>query len=141
MNKDDLLRRTKEFAHRGVKLCLALPQNDKHLKIQLIKCSTSAVANYSSSCVAPSKSHFASKLSIVIEEIDESCFWLEFIINENLLSEKQIMPLLNESKELKAIFIASRNTVKNRTLENLSKGLSNRNNRLSTIIYQSCIPF
>lgn len=119
MNKDDLLRRTKEFAHRCVKLAFALPNNvlGNHIRGQLIRCSTPVGANYRSVCVAQSRMSFASKLSILIEEIDESCFWLEFIIDEKLLKEKQVMPLLNEGKELKAIFIASRKTIKNRAPE------------------------
>jgi four helix bundle protein len=119
MNKDDLLRRTKEFAHRCVKLAFALPNNalGNHIRAQLIRCSTSVGANNRAVCVAQSKLSFVCKLSIVIEEIDESCFWLEFIIDEKLLKEKQITPLLNEQKELKAIFMASRKTVKNRASE------------------------
>jgi four helix bundle protein len=77
---------------------------------------------------------FASKLSIVIEEIDESCFWLEFIVDERLLKEKQVMPLLNEGKELRAIFMASRKTVKNRASEFMTGTKSRK-----IINYQSSI--
>ncbi|HUV41161.1 MAG TPA: hypothetical protein VMW23_05185 [Sedimentisphaerales bacterium] len=51
-------------------------------------------------------------LSIVIEEVDETCFWMEFIIDEQLLNKTKIMPLLGEAKELTAIFIASRKTAR-----------------------------
>jgi len=124
MNKDDLLRRTRGFAHRCVKLALALPHNElgNHIRSQLIRCSTSVAANYRSVCVAQSKKSFTSKLSIVIEETDESCFWLEFIIDEKLLPEKQVIPLLGEGKELTAIFVASRKTLKNRTSEFKAQG-------------------
>ena len=113
MDREELKKRTKEFAHRCVKLALALPDTalGRHIKVQLIKCSTSVGANYRAACVAQSKAGFVSKLSIVIEEADESCFWLEFIIDENLLDEKQVGPLLKEAKELTSIFIASRKTM------------------------------
>ncbi len=119
MGHNDLKERTKKFAHRCVKLSLALPQTclGDHIKKQLIRCSTSIAANYRSACIAQSKASFVSKLSIVLEEVDESCFWLEFIIEERLLNEKQAVLLLNEAKELTAIFIASRKTVKDRNLE------------------------
>ena len=119
MKEKDLKNRTKEFAHRCVKLCLALPDNDlcNHIRKQLTKCSTSVAANYRAACVAQSRADFVSKLSIVIEEADESCFWMEFIVEEKLLSEKQVADLLQEGKELTAIFIVSRKTTKDRSTE------------------------
>ena len=115
MDREELKRRTRDFAHRCVKLALALPQSPlgDHIRRQLIKCSTSVAANYRAACIAQSKASFVSKLSIVIEEVDESCFWLEFIIDEKLLNEKQVAPLLNEGEELTSIFISSRKTMKN----------------------------
>ena len=76
MNPDDLKDRIKDFAHRCVKLALALPKTTlgNHIKGQLIRCSTSAAANYRAVCIAQSKPDFISKLSIVIEETDESSF-------------------------------------------------------------------
>ncbi|MFH1883449.1 MAG: four helix bundle protein [Planctomycetota bacterium] len=115
MDREELKKRTRDFAHRCVKLALALPQSPlgDHIRRQLIKCSTSVAANYRAACIAESKASFVSKLSIVIEEVDESCFWLEFIIDEKLLNEKQVAPLLNEGEELTSIFISSRKTMKN----------------------------
>jgi four helix bundle protein len=115
LDREELKKGTKDFAHRCVKLALALPQSPlgDHITRQLIKCSTSVAANYRAACIAQSKASFVSKLSIVIEEVDESCFWLEFIIDEKLLNEKQVAPLLNEGEELTSIFISSRKTMKN----------------------------
>jgi four helix bundle protein len=79
----------------------------------LIRCSTSVAANYRAACIAQSRASFVSKLSIVIEEVDESCFWLDFIIDEKLLKKKQVVPLLNEGKELRSIFVSARKTIKN----------------------------
>jgi four helix bundle protein len=119
MNQSELKQRTKEFAHRCVKLSLALPKTDlgNHVRKQFIKCSTSVTSNYRAACIAQSKADFVSKLSIVIEEADESAFWLEFIIYEKLLKEKLVIPLLKEAEELTKIFVKSRKTVKNRSPE------------------------
>jgi four helix bundle protein len=77
----------------------------------LIRCSTSVAANYRATCIAQSTKSFIAKLSIVIEEADESIFWLEFVKDEKLLKVELVNPLLEESKELTAIFIASRKTM------------------------------
>jgi four helix bundle protein len=114
MDSEELKRRTKEFAHRCVKLAMSLPntQLGNHLRGQLIRCSTSVASNYRAACIAQSKASFISKLSIVIEEADESYFWFEFIIDENLLKNYLVEPLLQEAKELTAIFMASRKTAR-----------------------------
>jgi four helix bundle protein len=119
MNPEELRERAKQFAHRCVRLAMALPNAPlgSHVRGQLIRCSTSVASNYRAACLAQSKAHFVSKLSIVTEEADESIFWLEFIIEESLLEESRVAPLLNEAKELTKIFIAGRKTAKNRSLE------------------------
>ncbi len=116
MNREELKNRTKQFAHRCVKLTMALPDTylGNHIRRQLIRCSTSVASNYRAVCIAQSKASFISKLSIVLEETDESHFWLEFIIDEKLLSKELVEPLLKEADELTAIFIASRKTARNK---------------------------
>jgi four helix bundle protein len=112
MKSKDLIKRTKEFAHRCVKLAMALPETalGKHIQGQVIRCSTSAAINYRATCLAQSKASFIAKISIVLEEADETAFWLEFIIDENLLKESLVRPLLHEAEELTAIFASSRKT-------------------------------
>jgi four helix bundle protein len=114
MNSEELIKRTKDFAHRCVKLAMALPETaiGKHLRGQVIRCSTSVAANYRATCLSQSKASFIAKLSIVLEETDESAFWLEFIIDENLLQENMVKPLLQEAEELTAIFASSRKTAR-----------------------------
>ena len=116
MNKEELKKRTKEFAHRCVKLAMSLPETGlgRHIRRQLIRCGTSVAANYRAACLAQSRASFISKLSIVLEETDESCFWLEFIIDECLLKKRLVDSLLKEAEELTAIFISSRKTVRSR---------------------------
>jgi four helix bundle protein len=115
LDREELKKRTKDFAHRCVKLAFALPKNPlgDHIRRQLIKCSTSVAANYRAACIAQSRASFTSKLSIVVEEVDESCFWMEFTIEEKLLRKRKVTELLNEGKELSSIFISSRKTLIN----------------------------
>ena len=114
MKTEELKNRTKQFAHRCVKLSMALPETilGRHVRKQLIRCATSVASNYRSACIAQSKAGFISKLSIVLEESDESCFWLEFIIDEKLLKRNLVKPLLKEAEELTAIFVSSRKTAR-----------------------------
>ena len=116
MDGQELMDRTKGFAHRCVKLSISLPKTKvgDHISGQLIRCATSVAANYRAACRAQSKASFVSKLSIVLEEVDESAFWLEFIVDEELMSEKRIRPLLDEANELTAIFFASRKTARDK---------------------------
>jgi four helix bundle protein len=112
VDRRELLERVKQFAHRCVKLALALPDTPlgRHIRGQLIRCSTGAAANYRAACVAQSRAAWIAKLSIVIEEVDESCFWMEFIMDEDLLPKKRVAPLLAEGEELRSMFIAARHT-------------------------------
>jgi four helix bundle protein len=114
MNSDELKKRTKKFAHRCVKLSMALPETvlGRHVRGQLIRCSTSVASNYRAACIAQSKASFISKLSIVLEETDECHFWLEFIIDEKLLNKELVEPLLKEADELTSIFVSSRKTAR-----------------------------
>ena len=119
MKPTDLINRTKKFAHDCVKLALLLPNTflGNHIKGQLIRCSSSVVCNYRATCHAQTKQSFISKISIVIEEADESEFWLEFIIDEYLLTKELVLTLLKEAHELTSIFIASRKTAQNSLLK------------------------
>jgi four helix bundle protein len=102
MNPEELKKRTKEFAHGCVKLAVALPRTPlgKHVENQLVRCGTSVASNYRATLLAQTKAAFIAKMSIVIEETDESEFWLEFIIDEELLERDKALPLLNEAHEL-----------------------------------------
>ncbi len=112
MDREELTERTKKFAHRCVKLAMALPETalGEHLKGQVIRCSTSVAANYRAACLSQSKASFIAKISIVLEEADEAAFWLEFIIDEKLLKNHLVEPLLTEAEELTKIFASSRKT-------------------------------
>jgi four helix bundle protein len=120
LDADELKKRSKEFAHRCVKLGLALPGTilGNHIRKQLIRCATSVAANYRATLLAQTKAAFISKISIVIEEADESEFWLEFIMDEKLMERKKLLPLFNEAHELSSIFITTRKTAQRRKSKN-----------------------
>jgi four helix bundle protein len=121
MESEQLRKRTKEFAHRCIKVAMALPDTPlgRHTRGQLIRCSTSAASNYRAACIAQSRASFVSKISIVLEEADESYFWLEFIIDERLLKKDLVEPLLKEAAELTCIFVASRKTARGKRTNSL----------------------
>lgn len=115
MNEQELKTRTKQFGLRVMKLVGALPNNSvgRAIGSQLVRSGTSVGANYRAACRGRSKAEFIAKLGIVIEEADESGYWLELIIEGELLVTHLVEPLLKEADELTAIMVASRNTARN----------------------------
>ena len=113
MTGKELIARTKVFAINAIKLSEMLPVTflGNHIKGQLIRCSTSVAANYRATRLSQSNPTFISKLSIVIEEADESDFWIDFALEFNLLEKQPAQTVMNEAKELTAIFIATRKTM------------------------------
>jgi four helix bundle protein len=114
MTEKELKDRTKQFALRIMKLVNALPKTPAGRAIgsQLVRSGTSVAANYRAACRGRSKAEFIAKLGTVEEEADESCLWMELIIEGNLLEEKLVMPLLKEVNELTAIVASSRISAK-----------------------------
>jgi four helix bundle protein len=112
MTERELLERTKQFALRIFKLVGALPQTTQGRAVasQLIRSGTSVAANYRAACRARSKPEFVAKLGVVEEEADESAFWLELIMETNLLSATKVEPLLSEASEIVAIMASSKKT-------------------------------
>lgn len=110
----DLKQRTKSFAIRVIKLVGSLPQNQlgKVISNQLLRSGTSVGANYRAACRARSKPEFIAKIGIVVEEADESCFWLELVVETGLMSAKVVEPLLKEAGEITAIMISSGRSAK-----------------------------
>ncbi len=112
MSKAELLRRTKAFALRILKLVDHLPRTTSGLAIgnQLVRSGTSVGANYRAACRSRSRAEFASKLGLVAEEADETVYWLELLRDGKLLSEAKLSDLLREANELTAIFTTGRRT-------------------------------
>ncbi|MGD9588014.1 MAG: four helix bundle protein [Pyrinomonadaceae bacterium] len=114
MNENELLKRTRAFALRVIKLVDALPNTSAGRAIgnQLIRSGMSVSANYRAACRGRSKPEFIAKLGVVEEEADETCHWLELIIESGLLKEKLVIPLLTEANEITAIMVASKKTAR-----------------------------
>jgi four helix bundle protein len=119
MDAKEMLKRTKQFGYDCIELSNSLYGNylKNHIRGQLIRCSTSVGANYRAARLAQSKASFVAKVSISVEEADESAMWLEMIIDKKLLDPKfdeESKRLIKEANELTSIFIATRKTIENK---------------------------
>lgn len=106
--------RTKQFAIRLIGLFRALPRTDEAriMGKQLLRSATSVAANYRSVCRARSRADFVAKLGVVVEEADETTFWLELLCDSGTVHKDRLQDLIQESSELLAILAASQRTVK-----------------------------
>ena len=107
--------RTKNFAVELTKYCKKLPNNyiDKVIVNQLIRSGTSVAANYRAACRARSEAEFFSKMSIVVEEADETQLWLEIILEAEIDNSEIHQKLYDEISELVKVFAKARKTVSN----------------------------
>jgi four helix bundle protein len=114
--KHDLKARTKQFAIRVIRLCERLPSRPAARVIarQLLRSATSVGANYRAVCRARSDADFVSKMGIVLEEADESAYWLELLVETDMVTPSTLAPLQQEAEELVAIFAASRITAQSK---------------------------
>lgn len=112
----DLKRRTKIFAINIIRFVQSLENNPTNWIIgkQLLRCGTSVGANYRAACRAKSDADFKYKIKIVEEEIDETEYWMELLIESETIPEVQVQTLLKETKELTAIFSAISIKLKNK---------------------------
>lgn len=132
--KEQIQNRTKELALAIIKLAEHLPNNRVGWTFtdQIVRCSTSVAANYRAVCRARSDKEFIAKMGIVIEEADETLFWLEMIEESKIIHQNSeinnpqssIQNLKKEANELVSIFVASVKTVKNRL--NQKSSISNQ---------------
>jgi four helix bundle protein len=109
MTREEMKKRTKDYANRILKLCSALSKDwiSQTLGKQLLRSGTSVGANYRAVCRAKSKSDFINKLRIVEEECDESLFWMELLACNNLIKVSRLAKLMNEADEILAIVVSS----------------------------------
>jgi four helix bundle protein len=110
----ELKRRTKSFAIRIVNLFRFLPHSPdaQTLGKQLLRSGTSVGANYRAVCRARSQVEFIARMGIVVEEADESVFWLELLGETGVVRPERTQDLLDEANELVKIFGASLRTSK-----------------------------
>jgi four helix bundle protein len=104
--------RTKKFVVDNIKLFRKLPKTEeaKIVGRQLLRSSSSVGANYRAVCRARSQAEFHSKLSIVVEEADESLFWMEILVEAEIISQTEINPLMNEGNEILKVVASARKT-------------------------------
>jgi four helix bundle protein len=110
---EDIERRLRQFMLRCVKVCRTLPSDydAAHFGHQLIRSSSSTAANFRAVRRGRSKKEYFAKLSIVVEELDESLFWLETLTLTGFIPEHRLASLVNEGYQLLKILSKSRKTV------------------------------
>jgi len=114
MTREEMKKRTKAYANRVVKVCSALPGNwvAQTPGKQLLRSGTSVGANYRAVCRAKSTSDFINKLRIVEEECDESLFWMELLVDNNLVKALRLRDLMSEADQILAIVVSSAKTAR-----------------------------
>jgi four helix bundle protein len=114
-SKQELRNRTKRFALRIIRLFRHLPRTTEAqvLGKQLLRSGTSVGANYRAAGRARSKAEFIAKMGIVVEEADETVFWIECLVEAEIVKAELLTDLLSEANELLAIFAASQRTARN----------------------------
>ncbi len=123
MDESELKKRTKQFGLRVMKLVGALSNDSvaRAIGSQLVRSGTSVGANYRAACRGRWKTEFVAKLGIVIEEADESGYWMELIIEGDLLPASKVESLLDEANQLTAIMVASRKSAQKALLADKAK--------------------
>jgi len=114
MDKQEFQRRTKRFGLDVLALLRSLPTGVPTMQVarQLVKSCTAVGANYRHACRAKSRPDFISKMGTVEEEVDESLYWLEVLVEARLVSQKAVAALKDEGEQLLRMVVASINTAR-----------------------------
>ena len=114
MKNEELSERTKQFGLRIIRLFVALPKTDVARVIgrQLLRCGTSVGANYREACRARSDAELIAKLGIVEQELDETAYWIDLLVEGEIVSSTRLENLRQECEELLRIVVASIKTIK-----------------------------
>ena len=115
-NRQDLRKRTKEFALRVIKLYAALPKTTESqvLGKQVLRSGTSVGAHYREACRAKSNADFISKIEGGLQELEETSYWLELLCEANIIPVTRLESLQQETNELIAMFVTMARGVKQR---------------------------
>ena len=116
MNEQQFKQRTKQLALRIIRLVEVLPKTSTAQVIgkQVLRSGTSVGANYRAACRAKSTPDILHKLAIVEEEADETLYWLELLVEAELVPEAKLKSLMNEVDEITAMIVASIKTIRDR---------------------------
>lgn len=114
MKEFDLRVRTKQFALRIIRLFRSLPRSPDAQVIgkQLLRSGTSVGAQYREACRPRSDAEFISKMTSALQELDETGYWLELLIEGKFVEANKLKELIDENEQLTAIFVASIKTKK-----------------------------
>jgi four helix bundle protein len=114
MNRDELRERTMDFAVRILKMTGHFPRTPagRTVAMQVARSGTSVAANYRSALRGKSRADFTCKITTVLEEADETAFWLELTERADLLPAAKLKALRAEAEELTLIFSATRRTTR-----------------------------
>ncbi len=114
MTQDDLKKRLKKFSLRIIKLSENLPDNitGNTIAKQIIRSGTSPGANYRAACLGKSDKDFLNKLKMVEKELDETLYWLELIVESELVKSGLLEDLMKENDELFKIISSTIITMK-----------------------------
>jgi four helix bundle protein len=112
----DLKQRTKAFALRVVRLYGSLPNTTEAQVMgkQVLRSSTSVGAHYREATRARSPAEFISKMEVALQELEETAYWFELLVESGIVAETRLADLRQETEELLAIFVASINTAKSK---------------------------
>jgi len=110
----ELKNRSKQFALEIIRVFRSLPKGEdvRIIARQLFRSGTSVAANYRAACRSRSRAEFVAKIGIVVEEADESVFWLELLVESGMAKLDLVAPVAKEANELLAIFAASQRTAR-----------------------------
>ncbi|WP_187263418.1 four helix bundle protein [Pontibacter beigongshangensis] len=113
-------QRTKRLAIDVIRFSKTLSKTEEAIimKRQLLRASTSVAANYRAACRSRSSAEFYSKVSIVIEEADETLFWFELLEESETTTELEIASLKREATEILSVLAKARKTMANSTPRN-----------------------
>jgi four helix bundle protein len=116
----DLMSRTKGFALRVLRVYESLPKSAaaQVLGKQVLRSGTSVGAHYREACRARSTAEFISKLEVGLQELEESTYWLELLIEAGFVSHARLVTLLDEADQLAAMLAASAKTIKSKRRTN-----------------------
>jgi four helix bundle protein len=120
MNEDILKMRFKDWAIKGVLFTRRFPNEPdfKAIRNQMVRCIPFCAANYRAAFRAKSNADFINKLKILEEELDESMFWLEFVVGLDEKLRKEVVLIYKEADELIAITVASIKTLRSKQVSN-----------------------
>jgi len=114
-----LRERTKAFAVRAIRLYGALPKSNVVAQVigkQFLRSATSVGAQYREAAVARSQAEFISKSQCALQELEETAYWFELLIEADIIAQQRLHDLIDEGKQITAMLVASINTSKRRRI-------------------------